>query len=135
MNFESIHADVCRWAEAHGLSVRQARLEAKKAGDFDGLSVTMNASYTAEERTYHLVHALGSIVRWSMSYVQVRELFQELRDAKSTPDNAIRVESAIDRYRAFEIESSEFAVWLLGERGKSDVVPTYTNFMRADLKP
>jgi hypothetical protein len=134
MNFEPTYADICRWAKSHGISVRQARLEANKAGEFDGLSVTMNTSYSAEERSYYLAHALGSIVRWSLSHAQVRGLFQELREAKTTRDDSIRLDSAIDRYRAFEIEASEFAVWLLGERGKDDVIPSYTNFMRADLE-
>ncbi len=37
-------------------------------------------------------------------------------------------------FRAFETESSEFAVWLLAELGHGDVIPSYTNFMRADLE-
>src|SRR5205085_1466869 len=98
-------------------------------------SVTMNEAYEAEERLYYLIHALGSIVRWSLSRDAVQDTFDELRAAKETrasdPD---RLEAAIGHYRAFEIESSQFAVWLLAELGHAAVVPAYENFLHADLE-
>jgi hypothetical protein len=135
VNFERTYLATCSWAEAHGISVHQKYLDAKKAGEFDGLSATMNTRYSAEEQTYYLAHALGSIVRWSQSFAEVREMFAELRAAKnSRRENPARLESAIQSYQAFEVESSEFAVWLLGEIGQGDVIPMYTNFMRSDLE-
>jgi len=134
MNFERIYATICQWAEAQGIAVRHAHLDAKKAGEFNGLTATMNSSFSAEEQTYYLVHALGSIVRWSVSFEPVRDMFAELRAAKGSRKDQTRLEAAIHRYRAFEIESSEFAVWLLGELGNGAAIPTYTNFMRADLE-
>jgi hypothetical protein len=62
-------------------------------------------------------------------------MFDELRAAKKERDtDSAGFERAIERYRAFEIESSEFAVWLLAELGNADVIASYTNFMRADLE-
>ena len=108
-------------------------MEPGKAGEFKGISVVMNSSYDVEEQTYYLVHALGSIVRWSLSHQDVQKMFNELRDAKKGDDRG-RLERAIDHYRGFEIESSEFAVWLLAELGHAEVAPSYSNFMRADLE-
>ena len=134
-SFEPIYTTVCAWARSKDISVRSTVLGPNKAGEFDGVSATMNSSYSAEERTYYLVHALGSIVRWSLSRAAVQEMFQELRAAKKTREqDPARLESAIDRYRAFEIESSEFAVWLLAELGHRNAISSFTNFMRADLE-
>src|ERR1041384_6324843 len=114
MKFELMYLGICNWAESHGITVQDRELESRKAGEFDGHSVTMNARYAADERGYYLVHALGSIVRWSLSRSRVQRMFDELRDAKKARSNdPDRLESAIANYRAFEIESSEFAVWLL----------------------
>jgi hypothetical protein len=58
-----------------------------------------------------------------------------LRFAKGIkPCDPHRLERAIEEYRAFETESSEFAVWLLRELGHADMVLSYSNFMRADLE-
>jgi len=78
---------------------------------------------------------LGSIVRWSLSRDAVQQLFDELRDSKETKqERAQRFEKAIQQYRDFETESSEFAVWILVQLGYGDAVGTYSNFMRADLE-
>src|SRR5436190_20993631 len=65
--FEAAYTAVRDWAKSHGIQVSLKRLPAKKAGEFDGLSISMNSDYEWEETTYYLVHALGSIVRWSLS--------------------------------------------------------------------
>lgn len=133
--FERAFQDVKEWAEVHGIRVREDCLSPGKAGEFNGVSATMNRTYGTEERLYYLVHALGSMVRWSWSRAEIQEMFDELRAAKKEKDQEPqRLERAIERYRAFEIESSEFAVWLLGELGHAGVVASYTNFMRADLE-
>lgn len=133
--FEQVYQDIREWAETRGIRVREKQLAPGKAGEFDGVSATMNSSYDWEELAYYLVHALGSIVRWSLSRDAVQAMFDELRDAKEEKEtDPSRLERSIDRYRAFEIESSEFAVWLLAELGHPAVASTYTNFMRADLE-
>src|SRR4051794_26030475 len=58
MNFEPIFATICSWAEIHGISVRQTQLARNKAGEFDGLSATMNSIFEAEDRSFYLIHAL-----------------------------------------------------------------------------
>ncbi len=133
--FEQVYQDVQAWAEGHGIRVRHEKLKPEKVGAFDGLSVTMNSDYGAEERTYYLVHALGSLVRWSQSRPAVQEMFEELCAAKESREtDPARLERAIENYRAFETELSEFAVWLLSVLGHADVECAYTNFMRADLE-
>ena len=128
-----IYQDVRQWALDHGIRVTERSLDAGKAGEFTGIAVTMNVSYSTVEQAYYLVHSLGSIVRWSLSHDDVQAMFDELRAAKKEKQR-VRLESAIERYRAFEIESSEFAVWLLAHVGHKDSVPSYSNFMRADLE-
>lgn len=135
VDFALIYWDVRTWAEARGIRVGEQPMPRQRAGMFDGVSATMNSDYGAEERTYYLAHALGSIVRWSLTRPAVQELFDELRAAKKVKrDDPTRLERAIAAYRDFEVESSDFAVWLLAELGHAGAVPSYTNFMRADLE-
>ena len=62
-------------------------------------------------------------------------MFDELRSAKaSKTSNPAGLKMAIDRFRGFEIESSQLAVWLLEKLGFPDAVRLYANFMRADLE-
>lgn len=133
--FEKVYQDILYWAQLCCIRVRDARLPAGTAGKFNGISATMNSAYSVEERTYYLVHALGSMVRWSVAPVSIQKMFDRLRDAKKKKDvDPARLEQAIDRYRAFETQSSEIAVWLLAYVEWSEVIPSYTNFMSADLE-
>jgi hypothetical protein len=126
--------DIVAWADARGIHVQQDALKSEQAGVFDGVSVMLNSRYGTEERAYYLAHALGSIVRWSVSQDAVQGMFEELRTAKEDRADAARLERAINAYRVFETESSEFAIELLTKLGHGDAVPAYTNFMRADLE-
>lgn len=133
--FDDLILAVQTWAKAHGIEVQHRPLPPGKAAEFDGLSVTMNRDYDAEERTYYLIHALGSIVLWSLNKKAVQSMYDELRDTKGKEfRGSSRLERAIGAYRAFEIESSELAVALLNELHYSQVAPSYANFMRADLE-
>src|SRR5688572_11665576 len=100
---DQAYESVSSWAKAHGIAVHEAPLAANKAGVFNGTSVTMNATYSVEERTFYLAHALGSMVRWSLSLPEVQALFRELRTAKKEA-NPEKLRVAITRYQAFEIE-------------------------------
>lgn len=131
--FQAVYEDVRRWAQTQGIDATERMIDPGKAGEFNGISVVMNISYDVMDQTFYLVHALGSIVRWSVSRDDVQKMFDELRHAKKEM-NHNRLERAIESYQTFEVESSEFAVWLLEELRHSDVVPAYTNFMRADLE-
>lgn len=134
MDASQLLNDVCAWAAARGIRVDRRRLRPDQAGKFDGVSATLNSDYAAEELAYYLAHALGSVVRWSLSRDAVQAMFDELRAAKKDRPDAARLERAVAAYRAFEVESSEYAVTLLAEAGHADAVPPYTNFMRADLE-
>jgi hypothetical protein len=133
--YEQVSKDVATWAGSHGITVHWHKLPPGKAGEFNGLTATMNSGYAPEESAYYLAHTIGSIVRWSLSRAAIQEMFNELRAAKKSKDaDPARLERAIERYRAFEIESSEYAVWLLAELRHPDAIASYTNFMRADLE-
>ena len=134
MDSKQLLDDVRAWAEAHGVQVRLQPLKRELAGVFDRVSASLNTGFGVEELTYYLAHALGSMVRWSLSRDAVQALFDELRAAKADGADAPRLSRAITAYRAFEVESSEFAVWLLTELGHEDAVAAFTNFMRADLE-
>jgi hypothetical protein len=133
--FEPVIKAAGQWCEVHGIQLHQQPLPSQQAGEFTGTSVVMNSDFPAEDRLYYLVHALGSIVRWSLSRNAVQGMFDELRDAKKNKDADLpRFERAVAAYRGFEIESSEFAVWLLKTIGHPETIDSYTNFMRADLE-
>src|SRR5437763_1639114 len=83
MDFQSLYGKLFRWAKDHGIQTSDSsQLPRNQAGEFDGLSVTMNSDYPLEERCYYLVHSLGSIVDWSIDSAGVQRLFDDLRSAK-----------------------------------------------------
>jgi len=132
---DTLYKAIRAWAENQGIAVSEKSLRPDLAGHFNGTSITMNPSFSVEERAYYLVHALGSIALWSKDKEQVQQIFDELRDAKETDSAATdKLQLAIEKYRAFEIRSSELAVWLLQSLGAKDAIDRYTNFMRADLE-
>jgi hypothetical protein len=133
--FEDAYDAVVTWCKSQGIEVQQRSLSSEKAGEFNGVRVVMNGDYDTEQRLYYLTHAVGSIVLWSQDVSAVQRMFDELREAKKTKGaDSQRLQQAIERYRAFEIESSELAVWLFEALGHSTVIVSYTNFMRADLE-
>ncbi|MDB5391422.1 MAG: hypothetical protein JWM11_7068 [Planctomycetaceae bacterium] len=133
LSFEQVYHRLRKWAETHSIRVADSSLAAGKAGEFDGISITMNSAYDAEERAYYLAHALGSTIGWSLDQTAIQEMFAELRDAK-LEKSADRLENAIMGYRAFENDSSAYAVSILNELGVPQLIGSFTNFMRADLE-
>ncbi len=135
MNFEPIYLAVSKWAVDHGIAVGRAPMAPKQAGEFDGLSATMNAHFQRRGASLLSCSRAGEHCAVESEFRADTALFEELRAAKeSKREKPARLEAAIERYRAFEIESSELAVWLLAELGQSEAIPPYTNFMRADLE-
>ena len=133
--FEEIYAAIRRWAGTNRIQVREAEMPSNKVGEFNGPTVILNPTFSFEERAYYSAHALGSTVLWSEDKEAVQTIFNELRAAKEAQENHKRdLDRAIDRYRSFEIKSSEHAAWLLTHLGYEDVLDRYTNFMRADLE-
>jgi hypothetical protein len=135
MDFHQLEAAIRRWAAERGIQVSHRELPAGTAGEFTGVAATMNSSYPAEERVYYLVHALGSIVLWSLDRAAVQQMFDGLRSAKKHKDrDPAELERRVREFRKFETESSELALSILAELNFTEVVPLYTNFMQADLE-
>jgi len=135
MDFQSLEDAIERWAAARGIRVSRRELPAGTAGEFTGTAVAMNHGYPVAERVFYLVHALGSIVLWSLDREAVQQMFDRLRAAKTHKDqDPAELERRIRAFRDFETESSELAVWLLEELGFPESVSPYTNFLRADLE-
>jgi hypothetical protein len=134
-SFAHFYHAIGEWAKARGIEVKDESLPPGKAGEFNGPLVKMNCAYDLEERSYYLIHALGSIILWSLNKDDVAQMFSDLRDAKGEKTtNPTRFEKAIAKYRDFETAASELAVWLLDQLGQQVMLPSYTNFMRADLE-
>jgi len=133
--FEELYRGLRRRAGELGIRLREQPLDHETPGAFDGLSITLNMGWPIGERSYYLAHALGSIAQWSTAPEWSKGVFDELDAAKAEKaSERARRENAIERYRAFEEGSSEFAVWLLADIGFSGVIPAYTDFMRADIE-
>lgn len=123
------------WAKGCGVEFAHRQFAAGKAGEFDGTTLTLNSAYGPRERLFYGVHALGSIAIWSRDRAMVQSMFDELRDAKKRrSEEPTRLAAAIERYRKFETESSEHAVWILSHIGATSEIPDYSNQMRADLE-
>ena len=60
--YEQAFDAVTNWCEDHHIEVRDGNLPPEKAGEFNGVSITMNAVFRPEERLYYFVHAVGSMV-------------------------------------------------------------------------
>ena len=130
--FVELESQLQTWAEGRGIRVGYAQFDPETPGEFDGLSVTMNRAYDLAERVFYFAHALGSIVRWSQSPDACRAVLDELHEAKRARDPG-RLERAIDAYRRYEAETSDYAVTILSDLGFSEVLPAYTRVARADL--
>src|SRR4051794_27808303 len=104
INFTRVYGAIHEWAAAHEITVTERDFPAGKAGQFNGVTVAMNRDYSVEERIYYLVHALGSIVIWSLDQSAVQTMFDSLRDAKKNKaTDPEHLEEMIVQYRAFEI--------------------------------
>lgn len=131
----TLFGSLCARAESYGIKVREDRLGAETAGRFDGLSVTMNRTYDPQERCFYLAHAVGSIAAYSLNPSASQAMFDELRAARADREaDPGRLERAIEAFRAFEEEASQYAVWLLADLGYRGIVPDYTVFARADVE-
>ncbi len=134
-DFDKLYSVLAAWGARHAIHVDEADLDEDTPGEFDGLSVTMNRGYDPEQRCYYLMHALGSIVQYSLDPPRWKGMFDELRAAKAArPRHAERIEAAIGDFLTYEEAASDFAVHILIETGHADLIPSYTNFARADLE-
>lgn len=135
VEFVRLYKSIRQWAQLRSIQTEDCILPAGKAGEFNGVSVFMNRDYEVEERAYYLLHALGSIVAWSLDKIAVQELFTELDASKRDRMLAAqRLEEALKRYREFEDDSSQFGAGILNDIRFPEFIASYSNFMRADLE-
>jgi hypothetical protein len=123
------------WIESHGVQVRARQLELETTGVFDGLSITTNTDYDLETRCYNMAHSLGHIAQWSLDSPRFQQLYHQLHAAKANKraDPAV-LEQALQRFRAYEEEASQYAAWLLLDTGNAAILPSFTSFARADME-
>ena len=127
-------ADLAARIRTYGIQVLTERLSLEVPGRFDGPTITVNTTHSVREQCYHLTHAFGSIVGWSVDFAGASAVFAELRAAKRTrPRDAGRLERALVAFSRFEERASEYGVWFLLNAGHGDLVEPYTTFFRADL--
>ena len=124
--------DLQRFIRAHGVEVKLEKMDVETPGAFDGPSITINPVHDRDAASYYLAHSFGSIYQWSTDFEHAQKVFDELRDAKKT--QGARFEEALRAWRLFEQTSSDYAVWVLAEVGRADVVDPYTVFFRADIE-
>jgi hypothetical protein len=121
--------------ESYGVVVIARQLELELTGVFDGLTIITNTDYDLETRCYNIAHSFGHIAQWSLDYPRFQRLYDELHAAKANKyANVVALERALQRFRAYEEEASEYAAWLLRETGNADILPGFTNFARADIE-
>ena len=121
--------------ESYGVQVLARRLGLETTGVFDGLSITTNTDYDLETRCYNIAHSFGHIAQWSLDYPRFQRLYDELHAAKANKHaDAVALEQALQRFRAYEEEASQYAMWLLLDTGNADILLGFTNFARADIE-
>jgi hypothetical protein len=131
----SLLADATAFVEAAGIEVRRTPLPRDTPAEFDGRSITLAAALDADAAAFILLHSFGSIVGWSLDKPGVTALLDDMRAAKGAREaDPDRFERALARFRAFEIASSEYAVWALEAIGHPEAVAPYTTYFRADVE-
>jgi hypothetical protein len=129
--YESLKARI----QGCGVRVVARPLGLETTGVFDGLSVTTNTSYDPETRCHNIAHSFGHIVQWSLDYPGQQQLYDDLHAAKAhKAADPGALERALQRFRAYEEEASQYATWLLADSGNPDAVAAFTNFARADIE-
>ncbi len=132
---QEFHRSLMSRAAGYGIEVGNQLLDGEVPGVFDGPTITLNEQYDAVERAFYLAHSIGSIAEWSLRHEESQQIFRELQQAKKSRSAfESRFERALAGYLAFENITWEFAVWLLEYLGHRELVPSFTNFGRADLE-
>jgi hypothetical protein len=121
--------------ESRGVVVFAQRLVLEVTGVFDGLSITTNTAYDLETRCYNIAHSFGHIAQWCLDYARFQQLYDDLHAAKANKHaDPAALERALQRFRTYEEEASQYAAWLLLDTDNSDILARFTNFARADIE-
>jgi hypothetical protein len=131
----SLLDDAMAYVRTAGIEVRTRPLPRDTPAEFDGRSITLGAAVDPQPAAFILLHSFGSIVGWSLDKPGVTAMLEDLRAAKGAREaDPDRFERALARFRAFEIASSEYAVWVLETIGRRDAIAPYTTYFRADVE-
>jgi hypothetical protein len=121
--------------QAFGVSVAVQPMRLETTGVFDGLSITTNSAYDQETRCHNIAHSFGHITQWSLDFAHFEALYKTLHAAKENKAAAPEaLETALQLFRAYEEEASQYATWLLDDTGNSAALSAFTNFARADIE-
>jgi hypothetical protein len=121
--------------EAAGVCVKRQRLGPETTGVFDGLSITTNSGCDLETQCHNMGHAFGHIVQWSLEGARCQQLYAELYSAKDRKrEDPPALERALQEFRLYEEEASEYAAWLLIDTGNSLALASFKPFARADIE-
>jgi len=121
--------------ESLSVRVEARRLGPETTGVFDGLSITTNSDCDWETRCHNLVHSIGHIAQWCLAFDEHRTLYDELYAAQARKREDPRpLEHALQRFREYEEEASQYGAWLLDATGWAEALPAFTVFARADIE-
>jgi hypothetical protein len=121
--------------EASGVSVKSKRLGPETTGVFDGLGIVTNSLCDIETQCHNMVHAFGHVAQWSLETARCRELYETLYAAKDRKrEDRPALERALEAFRLYEEQASEYAAWLLIYTGNATALESFTRFARADIE-
>jgi hypothetical protein len=131
----ALTTELASYVEGHCVAVCYRMMALDKPAEFDGLSITLNPRHDPDSLAFYLAHSFGSIAAWCADLPRVEAMFDDLREAKAVrSDNPNRLERALGPFRDFEARTSEFAVRVLHDIDRHQIVPDYTVFFRADIE-
>jgi hypothetical protein len=135
LDWTSVYERLKARIESAGVTVHAERLGPHTTGVFDGLSITTNTDCDRATRCYNMAHSFGHIAQWSLRYAHFQALYEELNAAKANKQaDPLALERALQRFRRYEEEASQYATWLLANSGNGGAIPTFTDFARADIE-
>jgi hypothetical protein len=135
LDWTAIHERLKNRIEAAGVSVRSQKLGPQTTGVFDGTSITTNSECDLETQSHNMGHAFGHIVQWSLEGPRFEALYETLYAAKEHKQaDPAALERALEAFRLYEEQASEYAAWLLIETGNRAALASFTPFARADIE-
>lgn len=130
-----VHNRLCDRLRRSGVTVRTERLGPETTGIFDGTSITTNAHCDLETQCHNMGHAFGHIIQWSLAEPECQALYDALYRSKDQRQiDPVGLEQALEAFREYEVEASQYAAGLLIEIGCDWALPSFTLFARADIE-
>lgn len=121
--------------QVRGVRVLEREMGPETTGVFNGPTIVTNTAYDLETRCHNVAHSLGHIAQWSLNHDAFHRLYERLHAAKAgKAHDPAPLRQALEDFRAYEEEASQYAAWLLCEAGCTDALPAFNNFARADIE-